>query len=303
MFQPSPVAAQAYKPPSREVRRLLRRLGWLTSPATGRPTLAARLGLQALISPMTQLTFFSFDLQAFLLLVFHRSRVAMIGHGVFMTTENLFLMALLRQITVARTPVATIDGGLVYLLVLLVWYGRVAWRARLRGWFALTAPLLVILYLASGVVSAVCRETLQISPAWGIIASAVLVAFSHLAEPLMPPRTAHRWRWMSVREYVLLPELRPATRALRVGHLLVIALLGVIAESWASLRLMHYNWLLVMMRLGYARERYAELQGWSERAWASGNPALDFVGTGGGTFLAATGEDPDELLWTGDPRP
>jgi hypothetical protein len=285
MFQPSPLVAQAYKPPSREVRRLLRWAGWLTSPAPGRPGLAGRLGLQALISPMTQLTFFSFDLQAFLFVIFHRSRVAVIGHGVFMTTENLFLMALLRQITLAHTPPGAVDGGLVYALVLLVWYGRVAWQARLRGWFALTAPLVVLLYLASGLVAAACRDTLHVSPAWGVFASALLVAFSHLGEPLLPPRTADRWRWISLREYLMAPELRSRTRALRFGHLVVISVLGIIAESWASLRLMPYNWLLVMMRLGYAGERYAELQGWAERAWATGNPALDFVGTGGGTFL------------------
>jgi hypothetical protein len=69
----------------------------------------------------------------------------------------------------------------------------------------------------------------------------------------------------------------------------VIPLIGIVAESWASLRVMHYNWLLVMMRLGYAPARYAELRGWAERAWATGHPALDFVGSGGGTFLA-----PDE---------
>jgi hypothetical protein len=107
---------------------------------------------------------------------------------------------------------------------------------------------------------------------------------------------------MSVREYLLAPELGSGTRALRLGHLLIISVIGIVAESWASLRLMPYNWLLVMMRLGYAGERYAELQGWSDRAWASGNPALDFVGSGGGTFLAATGENPDELLWTADSR-
>jgi hypothetical protein len=92
---------------------------------------------------------------------------------------------------------------------------------------------------------------------------------------------------MSVRDYVLAPGLRSSTRALRAGHLVIVAVLGIAAEAWASLRLMPYNWLLLMMRLGYAPERHAELRGWSERAWATGNPALDFVGTGGGTFLTA----------------
>jgi hypothetical protein len=290
MFQPSPVVAQAYKPPSQEVRQLLRRAAWLTSPAPGRPSLAARLGLQAVIAPMTQLTFFSFDLQAFLFVVFHRSRVAVIGHGVFMTTENLFLMALLRGITVAHTPLGTVDGGLVFVLLLLAWHGGIAWQARLRAWFALTAPLVVILYLASGPVAAACRVTLQISPAWGVLVSALLVAFSHLGEPLLPPRTADRWRWTPVRSYLFAPDLAFRTRALRLGHLLIVTVLGIINEAWASPRLMPYNWLFPMMRLGYARARYVELSGWADRAWATGNPALDFVGTGGGTFLVAEPE-------------
>jgi hypothetical protein len=66
--------------------------------------------------------------------------------------------------------------------------------------------------------------------------------------------------------------------------------MGAVSESWASLRLMPYGWLILMMRLGYAPERRAELYEWAERAWATGNPALDFVGTGGGTFLAAPEE-------------
>jgi hypothetical protein len=48
---------------------------------------------------------------------------------------------------------------------------------------------------------------------------------------------------------------------------------------------MPYNWLMLMMRLGYAPQRRAQLQDWAERAWATGQPALDFVGSGGGAFL------------------
>jgi hypothetical protein len=127
MFQPSPLAAEVYRPPSDEALCLVRHAPWLTSPEQGQAAPAARLWLQLLIAPMTQLTLVSFDLQAFLFLVFHRSRVA----------------------------------------------------------------------------------------------------------------------------------------------------------------------VMFMLRLGYAPERYAELQGWAERAWATGQPALDFVGTGGGTFLAPPSASPD----------
>lgn len=50
----------------------------------------------------------------------------------------------------------------------------------------------------------------------------------------------------------------------------------------------HKEWTreFVGGQVGYAPERHAELQGWAQRAWDTGQPALDFVGHGGGTFLA-----------------
>ena len=235
---------------------------------------------------MTQLTFFSFDLQAFLFLIFHRSPVALIGHAIFMTSENVFILAALRPIVIASTPLGHVNGAVIYALVLLAWYGGVAFRARLRAWFALTVPIVVLLYVASGPVEALARGSLDRSPAWGALVSALLVALSHSAEPLLPPRTVDPWRWTSLRGYILGPDVSLARRAARLGHLAGIVVLGTVAESWASIRLMPYNWLMAMMRLGYARDRSVEIRTWAARAWASGNPALDFVGTGGGTFLA-----------------
>lgn len=286
MFQPSPVEAVVYRPPSGEATRLVRRAGWLTSPERGRPGPLGRLGLHFFIAPMTQLTFFSFELQAFLFVVFHRTRTAVLGHALFMTTENLFLLAALRGLTVAELPGVTLDGGLVYALLLLLWYGGVAFRAGLRAWFAVSAPLVVALYGVAGPLGALCRDELHLSPWWGVFVSALLVALSHATEPLLPPRTVDPFRWVPLRPYVVAAGIPLGRRLLRYAHIVIIFLLGIVAECWASLRLMHYNWLLVMMRLGYAPSRYAELRGWGERAWATGNPALDFVGSGGGTFLA-----------------
>lgn len=234
---------------------------------------------------MTQLTFFSFDLQAFLFLVFHRRKLAVFGHAIFMTTGNLFLMAWLRQFTIATTIAGPLDAALLYVLVLLTWYGIVAFGARLRAWFAVTLPVVWMLYAASLPLATIFRETLHISAAWGVVVSALLVALSHGAEHFLPPRTVHPWRWTRVRDYWDAPELSVGARVMRLLHLTLILVIGTGAEAWASLRLMHYNWLMLMMRLGYAPERYAQLQHWTEQAWATGQPALDFVGTGGGTFL------------------
>jgi len=268
----------------------VRHAPWLTSPERGEAAPAARLWLQVLIAPMTQLTLVSFDLQAFLFLVFHRSRVAVIGHAVFMTAENLFLLATLQQVALGHTATGTLNGGLLYACLLLVWYGGVAWRARLPGWFAVTVPIVGLLYASSGPLASVCRERLHISPAWGIALSALLVALSHATEHHLPPRTVDRWRWVPLSEFLGSPALTARTRIARLLQLAPILVMGAAAEAWASLRLMHYNWLMLMLRLGYAPQRYAELQGWAERAWATGQPALDFVGTGGGTFLAPPSE-------------
>ena len=158
-------------------------------------------------------------------------------------------------------------------------------RARLRGWLALTAPAVVALYFASGPVASVARSQLGLSPLWGVLVSARLVALSHSTEPLLPPRTIDPWRWIPLRTFLLGPDLSVGDRVRRILHLAGILIMGTIAETWASMRLMPYNWLMLMMRFGYGKERSTELKPWAERAWASGNPALDFIGIGGGTFL------------------
>jgi hypothetical protein len=284
VFQPSPVVAEIYQSPSSEVVRLIRRAPWLASPEGGHSRLLGRLSLGVIIAPMTQLAFFNFDLQAFLFLVFHTGKVAVLGHALFMTSEHLFIMAALRHIHIAGTA---LDAALLYAMVMLAWYGTVAVRARLIGWFALTVPIVASLYFASAPVAQLSRSYLHVSPAWGIFASAFLIAVSHASEPLLPPRTVDRWRWSSLRDYMLAPGIGTGTRLFRLLNLGSIALLGTAAEAWAALRLMPYNWLMLMMRFGYAPRRHAELRGWAERAWATGQPALDFVGTGGGTFLAS----------------
>jgi hypothetical protein len=290
MLRPSPVDAEIYRAPSSEAWRLVRRASWLTSPERGQSRAMGRLGLHFLIAPMTQLTFISFDLQAFLFVVFHRRLGSVLGHGIFMTTENLFLMAALRGVRVVELPFGVVDGGMLHALLLLAWYGAMAAQARLRLWFAVTAPIVLALYAASGPLARACHESLGIAPAWGALASAFLVAVSHAAEPDLPPRTVDSWRWVPLRQHLLEPGIGPGARVLRMLHVVLLAITGTIAEAWASLRLMPYNWLLVMMRLGYAPARYAQIVEWRDRAWATGNPALDYVGTGGGTFLARPGD-------------
>ena len=114
-----------------------------------------------------------------------------------------------------------------------------------------------------------------------------MVSLSHAFEPLFPPRAGHPLRWLSIGAYVRGPDgARRTAMALRAARVASFIVLGFFNELWASPRLLPYNVLRLMLRAGYAPALRAVLDERARRAWASGNPALDFVGIGGGTFLA-----------------
>lgn len=204
MLQLSPVASCLYQAPSREARWLVDKAGWLTSPANGQPRTLGALGLRLLIAPMTQLTFVSFDLQAFLFLVFHKSFAARFGHGVFMITLNVFLMAALRPF----------HGALAFTALLLAWYGAVAFATGLRGWFALTAPIVLALYVASGPLAEACRTQWHVSPLWGVLGT-FLAPEAAVTLPLAPAHPARRAqregrRGVAFPALLAVPAARPA---------------------------------------------------------------------------------------------
>lgn len=271
------VPAEIFVPPSTEAKRLLRVARWLVSPADGRGGPISRLVRMILVAPFTQLTLVSFDLQMFLFQVFHRTLVARVGHAVFMASTTFFALAALASFPLGpRVTAATIGA-----LVLLVWYAVVAFTARLRAWFLVMIPIVVALYLG-----ALAFHQAGFRHAWAwMFVSAFFIALSHAPEPKLPPRSVPGPRWLSIREYVFvegLPFHVRLGRAVRVGLFVVW---GTFDEWIASPRLLPYNVLALMFRAGYATDRYRELVDRAERAVASGNPALDYVGIGGGTFL------------------
>ena len=62
--------------------------------------------------------------------------------------------------------------------------------------------------------------------------------------------------------------------------------MGLLNETVAFPRVYPYFVLLLLMRLGYAPKARALLRDRVARAQASGNPAIDYVGIGGGTPLS-----------------
>ena len=272
--------AELYCEPSGEALRLLRWLPSLTTPGDGRGSMPWRALRTFLVAPFTQLTFVSFDLQMFLFDVFHTSRAARVGHFAGMVGVNLFGLAL--AVRWSGSPL----GGAVVAAALLAWYAVVARAARLALWWG------VMVAVVSALLAAACALGAAATPhalGLGVAISGAVVSLSHAFEPLFPPRAGDPLRWLPVGAYVVGPTGARnragvvAVRALRVASFIVI---GWLDEGWASPRLLPYNVLRLMLRAGYAQALRDTLDDRARRAWASGNPALDFVGVGGGTFLA-----------------
>jgi hypothetical protein len=109
-----------------------------------------------------------------------------------------------------------------------------------------------------------------------MLALAFLQALSHVREPL-PPRVSRSPHWTPLATYVGSASARERVR--RVGHVEGQAVFGTFDEWIASPRL-----LPVLVPRAEQRDAWKAVSG---RAVASANPAIDYVGIGGGTPLRA----------------
>ncbi|MFN7145317.1 MAG: hypothetical protein ACK4YP_16205, partial [Myxococcota bacterium] len=298
--------AELFLEPSAEARFLTRHLGWLIAPAPGERGWLSAAVLTFLVAPYTQLTFFSYDLQAFLYEVFHSHRVTRLGHFVFMLAVNFFVLVALVPLApgphpTAHAPLAPgLTGATLYAGVLLAWYAALAAKTGFWALAGVMAPVVAALCVGAhawygltftldpAARSFLAPTPLHANPWLGMTGSAFLIALSHGAEPRLPPRVTECDEWRSLREYVLgrpHEELGAGRRAIRATRVVLQLLYGTVDEWWASPRLMPYTFLMLMFRCGYRPADHARLRALVERAEASGNPALDYVGTGGGTHL------------------
>jgi hypothetical protein len=279
--------AEVFVPPSDEAMALLRLAPRWTSMEIDAPPSLRRGIRNALVAPFTQLTFLSFDLQYFLFGVFHQTWTARAGHLLGMGLVILFLMAGFSQLTAGWSG---FDGGAAFATLLLSWYAAISRDARLARWWLVMLPIVGALYMGS---KAFLLATAGSSGPWAqpwllIFASAFIVSISHGAEPLFPPRAGDPRRWLSVREFVFGPEDQRSSPALAAGRLARVAaypFIGMLDELWAAPRLFPYTILSLMFRFGYAPAARAVLDDRARRALESGNPAVDFVGIGGGVGL------------------
>jgi hypothetical protein len=231
----------------------------------------------ATVAPGTNVTGLNLRYQAYLDLIFHRTRLARVGHAVCMPVIVAGLLAMCCPVRLGP-----VNGSVVAAAALAVWW--LGWAAKERDpwWGAANLGLVAVLCAAANVGYAVVGHPV----AWVLVGS-LLQALSHIAEPL-PPRVTRSVSWIGVREYLLgAPDRRHRTGTVvrRVGQLAAQTVFGTVDELVASPRLLPVLLLRLLWFLGYDPDRRAAWTALAARAIASGNPALDYVGIGGPTPL------------------
>jgi hypothetical protein len=271
--------AALWVPPSRGQLFWLRRAPALFAPAHGTGRGVARWWAIATVTPSTNVTGLNLPYQSYLNHVFHRTRLAKAGHAVCMPVIVTALLALLYPV----------HGTLPGAVALAAWWAYWAARERDVVWGGCAAGLaaaLCALALALGRLGAAEPSPLAQPWAWLLLGGA-LQAGSHILEPL-PPRVSRSVHWMPPAEYLLgrAGHRNPlATVARRACQLAAQAVFGTVDEIVASPRLLPVLLLELLWLLGHDPERRAAWRAVSARAIASGNPALDYIGTGGPTPL------------------
>jgi hypothetical protein len=271
--------AAIWVPPSRGQLFWLRRAPALFGPARGTGRGLARWWAIATVAPGTNVTGLNLAYQAYLNHVFHRTRLAQVGHALCMPVVVTALLAVLYPVH------ATVPGA----VALAAWWAYWAVKERDLLWGGCAVALAAVagtLAEALGRFAAVEPSPLAQPWAWVLLAGA-LQAGSHILEPL-PPRVTRSVHWIAPAEYVLGPaghRNSPGTVARRGAQLAAQAVFGTADEIVASPRLLPVLLLELLCRFGHDSARHTARRTLSARAIASGNPALDYVGTGGPTPL------------------
>ncbi len=228
------------------------------------------------VIPSVHYTIFSMPFQSYLYDVFHRTRTAQIGHALCMPLITGLLIALAG------------DFAGVAAAILCVWYAIWGLVSGHWLWGAVMQPVVGALYLGAIGYQQLFREpggweTWSHPLPW-IAFLSLVQTLSHFREPDLPPRANGTKRWLPLRPYLF--EVDGFSHLLiRSGRVLRQIFFGCFDEFWASPRLLPISVLRLMWRLGYRGREHRALRALSEKAIADGNPALDYVGIGGGTYL------------------
>jgi hypothetical protein len=266
--------------------------------ATGRLT---RWWAIATVTPATNVTGLNLRYQAYLNLVFHRTWLARVGHAICMPLIVAAVLAALCPLRLSSEPgswpalpglTLPINASLLAAIGLAAWWATWAVMERDAVWGLCGVALAAALYALANLAyqarpTAGGGAALAGSPVTWMLLGSLLQAGSHVLEPL-PPRVTRSPYWVPVREYVFgrAGSGYVVGRVLRrCGQLAAQIAFGTVDELLASPRLLPVLLLDWLWRAGHRPHQSAGHRGLAAAAIASGNPALDYVGTGGPTPL------------------
>jgi hypothetical protein len=296
--------AVVFLEPTAEMRRYARLFGRLLALGDPGAGWLARVVAGGMVTPVAHFANLSLEFQAYLFAVFHRRRPSRITHAALQPLTMVALAAGLAAFRLGRAGPAApcvldLNGAWLAGVVFALWYAA---QALLNG-MALLAAAMSVFALGSAAAGTLIASLARghgapcsRSPWCWVLALSFVVTISHVPEPLLPPRLNGRTRWAARSELFRRPggELRPAEDLVRSGlRLLVLGVVwGTVNELWGFWRLVPVSVLHGLWALGYQPARRARVVGAAAEAIAHGNPALDFVGTGGAASLASAVERP-----------
>jgi hypothetical protein len=290
----APAAGEVWVAPTAEMLWWTRKFAWLIAPPPGRETWVSRMVGLVTVTPSAHVANLSLHFQSFLFDVFHQTTIARIAHIVCMPLINMMILVWLAQFGAAALFVA---------IALCVWYLVQGWWNGVLGLGLAMLPLTVATYVGASAYFAAfglpAAESTWYAPTiaaanpilWAAVLSFVQAA-SHGPEPKLPPRVTTTDHWQTLPEFVFGSSARrhgPGQVLVRLVRSVAQIVFGALDEFWASWRLVNLNVLELMWRLGYKPEMYARFKQLSRRAVAHGDPAIDFIGVGGGARI----RDPD----------
>ena len=243
--------------------------------------LTSRLLRTAMVTPLAHVASLSFEFQAYLYAVFHRTRLARVVHIVCMPLIVLSTVATISQIAPAF--------GWGAAGVLALFYAVLSVRNRMWLLGAVMLPVTAALAWAATMWAAAGVGI----PALWMVGLSLIQTLSHSLEHV-PPRVSGGPDWISVREFFLgtsrVPHgfLQFARRLVRAAAMAVAGTLNELTGSW---RLLPTVVVRGMWKLGYQRARHARLRALVDAATRHDNPAVDFIGTGGARDRVRPGRD------------
>eukprot|EP01087_Luapelamoeba_hula_P001500 TRINITY_DN1120_c0_g1_i2.p1 TRINITY_DN1120_c0_g1~~TRINITY_DN1120_c0_g1_i2.p1 ORF type:complete len:439 (+),score=70.91 TRINITY_DN1120_c0_g1_i2:918-2234(+) len=245
---------------------------WWVSPSP--MTLAGLLN----IVPMSNLALFSTDYQMYLVAIFHTQTLTRLAHWICTPLITLFLLASFAMIPINwDLPNYEFNNCSIFAAIfLLAWH--LIWAAlddfTLVGMFMI--PIHYCLWLSANVYI----EKIYDSEVWYLhpVALTALFGFfqtmSHAFEVGFPPRANGGYHW---RTFIGFCSYKWYYTFLNVPLFFVAFLSEIIAAP----KLIFLHTLRVCFHLGYKIDERESLDQMTTRALRSGNPAIDYIGSGG----------------------